>query len=189
MGRRTNKRLVGEDRAYSKVASLFNFFLLLDRRGAWQLPTRLCLCRSTRLCSVPAAAAIAQSALDSVCLTCTVNIMFSQAMRNASRSILLSQRRTFLTCTSPLLKDLPYHLVMGLPALSPTMETGALAEWYVKEGDKFSAGDVSNKRSADMDRLAGSIINFRFSSFPRSCLTLQGQKIPCRTADHGNHVI
>ena len=38
---------------------------------------------------------------------------------------------------------------MGLPALSPTMETGALAEWYVKEGDKFIAGDVSSKEKLE----------------------------------------
>src|SRR3972149_5849397 len=29
-----------------------------------------------------------------------------------------------------------------LPALSPTMEEGTLAKWFVKEGDKVSPGDV-----------------------------------------------
>ena len=29
-----------------------------------------------------------------------------------------------------------------MPALSPTMEEGALTKWLVKEGDKVSAGDV-----------------------------------------------
>jgi len=37
--------------------------------------------------------------------------------------------------------DLPYHIVMGMPALSPTMEMGAIAKWNVKEGDSFVAGD------------------------------------------------
>lgn len=37
--------------------------------------------------------------------------------------------------------DLPYHLVVGMPALSPTMETGTIAAWKVKEGDEFGAGD------------------------------------------------
>ena len=32
---------------------------------------------------------------------------------------------------------LPYHLVVGLPALSPTMEVGTLSEWYKSEGDAF----------------------------------------------------
>ena len=29
-----------------------------------------------------------------------------------------------------------------MPALSPTMEQGSLAEWKVKEGDSVAAGDV-----------------------------------------------
>jgi pyruvate dehydrogenase E2 component (dihydrolipoamide acetyltransferase) len=47
------------------------------------------------------------------------------------------------------LDDLPYHLVVGLPALSPTMESGALAEWYVSEGDAISAGDAVAKIETD----------------------------------------
>ena len=45
--------------------------------------------------------------------------------------------------------DLPYHIVMGMPALSPTMEAGALAEWYFKEGDSFIAGDAIAKIETD----------------------------------------
>ncbi|GKZ01029.1 hypothetical protein MPSEU_001054300 [Mayamaea pseudoterrestris] len=70
----------------------------------------------------------------------------------ASRRIMAVSQRSFLTRTLPVLadkKDLPYHLVMGLPALSPTMETGVLAEWYVQEGDKFSAGDAIAKIETD----------------------------------------
>ncbi|HHN66910.1 MAG TPA: biotin/lipoyl-binding protein, partial [Thermopetrobacter sp.] len=33
------------------------------------------------------------------------------------------------------------HVVL-MPALSPTMETGTLAKWLVKEGDAVSPGDV-----------------------------------------------
>lgn len=51
--------------------------------------------------------------------------------------------------TTRLQKDLPYHLVVGLPALSPTMDAGALAEWYVSEGDSFSAGDGIAKIETD----------------------------------------
>ena len=29
-----------------------------------------------------------------------------------------------------------------MPALSPTMEEGTLAKWFVKEGDKIAAGDI-----------------------------------------------
>eukprot|EP00613_Pedinella_sp_CCMP2098_P060250 CAMPEP_0171985368 /NCGR_PEP_ID=MMETSP0993-20121228/274314_1 /TAXON_ID=483369 /ORGANISM="non described non described, Strain CCMP2098" /LENGTH=146 /DNA_ID=CAMNT_0012638231 /DNA_START=24 /DNA_END=461 /DNA_ORIENTATION=+ len=38
--------------------------------------------------------------------------------------------------------DYPDHEVMGLPALSPTMEAGTIGMWNVKEGDSFDAGDV-----------------------------------------------
>jgi len=39
------------------------------------------------------------------------------------------------------MSDLPYHIVVGMPALSPTMETGTIASWNVSEGDEFAAGD------------------------------------------------
>jgi len=38
--------------------------------------------------------------------------------------------------------DLPEHIEVGLPALSPTMEKGNLAKWRKQEGDKITAGDV-----------------------------------------------
>jgi biotin carboxyl carrier protein len=46
-------------------------------------------------------------------------------------------------------KELPYHLVVGLPALSPTMDAGTLAEWYLNEGDSFAAGDAIAKIETD----------------------------------------
>ena len=36
-----------------------------------------------------------------------------------------------------------------MPALSPTMETGILAEWYIGEGSEFSAGDAIAKIETD----------------------------------------
>jgi pyruvate dehydrogenase E2 component (dihydrolipoamide acetyltransferase) len=36
-----------------------------------------------------------------------------------------------------------------MPALSPTMASGSLAEWYVSEGAKFSAGDALAKIETD----------------------------------------
>jgi len=62
---------------------------------------------------------------------------------------LQQQHRTFVSRTLALQDDLPYHLVMGLPALSPTMDSGALAEWYVQEGDSFAAGDALAKIETD----------------------------------------
>lgn len=57
--------------------------------------------------------------------------------------------RTFVSPTIPLAADLPYHIVVGMPALSPTMDAGALAEWYVGEGDSFGAGDAVAKIETD----------------------------------------
>ena len=45
--------------------------------------------------------------------------------------------------------DLPYHIVVGMPALSPTMETGTLSEWYLEEGAGFSAGESIAKIETD----------------------------------------
>jgi len=54
------------------------------------------------------------------------------------------------------MSDLPYHLVVGMPALSPTMEAGVIAEWKVAEGDSFVAGDAlaeieTDKASIDFE--------------------------------------
>jgi pyruvate dehydrogenase E2 component (dihydrolipoamide acetyltransferase) len=36
-----------------------------------------------------------------------------------------------------------------MPALSPTMETGVLSEWFVEEGSEFSAGQSLAKIETD----------------------------------------
>ena len=61
----------------------------------------------------------------------------SRHSRNFTRSAVLSD------------DDLPYHIVVGMPALSPTMETGTLTEWYVEEGGGFSAGESIAKIETD----------------------------------------
>ncbi|GFZ11165.1 dihydrolipoamide acetyltransferase, long form protein [Actinidia rufa] len=38
--------------------------------------------------------------------------------------------------------DTPSHVVVGMPALSPTMSQGNIAKWKKKEGDKINVGDV-----------------------------------------------
>ncbi len=39
------------------------------------------------------------------------------------------------------LTTLPHHVVLGLPALSPTMTVGNLGKWVKKEGDAVKAGE------------------------------------------------
>ncbi|CAI8603996.1 unnamed protein product [Vicia faba] len=38
--------------------------------------------------------------------------------------------------------DLPPHEILGMPALSPTMNQGNIAKWNKKEGDKIEVGDI-----------------------------------------------
>ncbi|KAF9676596.1 hypothetical protein SADUNF_Sadunf08G0019000 [Salix dunnii] len=38
--------------------------------------------------------------------------------------------------------ELPPHAILGMPALSPTMNQGNIAKWRKKEGDKIEVGDV-----------------------------------------------
>ncbi|GFH50622.1 hypothetical protein CTEN210_07098 [Chaetoceros tenuissimus] len=73
--------------------------------------------------------------------------MISQVSRRILSASLRCQHAQFISPTSAstiatrLFSSLPYHLVVGMPALSPTMETGIISEWKVKEGEAFAAGD------------------------------------------------
>ena len=40
------------------------------------------------------------------------------------------------------LSSYPAHELVGMPALSPTMEAGTVGQWLVKEGESFSTGDA-----------------------------------------------
>ena len=58
--------------------------------------------------------------------------------------------------TPSLEKDYPPHTLFPMPALSPTMETGTIANWTLKEGDSFAAGDIlcsieTDKASVDFE--------------------------------------
>ncbi|GMI44106.1 hypothetical protein TrCOL_g9415, partial [Triparma columacea] len=54
----------------------------------------------------------------------------------------LAFRRNTAVLSSRFFSSLPDHEVVGMPALSPTMESGTLSSWKVGQGDEFSAGDV-----------------------------------------------
>ena len=70
--------------------------------------------------------------------------------------------------------DLPYHLVVGMPALSPTMEAGTIAEWNVQEGEAFAAGDSVAEIETDKATIGtfwDEIVHFPslYTFFYRSC--------------------
>lgn len=52
-----------------------------------------------------------------------------------------NDQRDFQT-TLQVSKDYPEHMLLPMPALSPTMEMGTIAKWVLKEGDSFGAGSV-----------------------------------------------
>eukprot|EP00041_Stephanoeca_diplocostata_P017293 m.345116 g.345116 ORF g.345116 m.345116 type:complete len:503 (-) comp20655_c0_seq1:1349-2857(-) len=45
--------------------------------------------------------------------------------------------------------DLPEHVVVTMPALSPTMEVGSLVSWSVGPGDEIAAGDAMGEIETD----------------------------------------
>lgn len=53
---------------------------------------------------------------------------------------------SYMTCPITIRKSffssLPSHEVIGMPALSPTMEAGSIGKWLINEGDKFIAGQA-----------------------------------------------
>jgi len=60
---------------------------------------------------------------------------------NSENSIGKIHRRQFHSSVA-VWKDYPDHVVVGFPALSPTMESGTIAKWEIAEGEEFSAGSV-----------------------------------------------
>jgi len=77
-------------------------------------------------------------------------------MYNLRRTSLLSRAQSNRSLYRSYATDLPEHIEVGLPALSPTMEKGNLAKWRKKEGEKVTAGDVlaeveTDKATADFE--------------------------------------
>jgi pyruvate dehydrogenase E2 component (dihydrolipoamide acetyltransferase) len=50
--------------------------------------------------------------------------------------------------------SLPAHEVVGMPALSPTMEVGTIGKWLLKEGDSASPGDAIAEIETDKASMA-----------------------------------
>lgn len=67
----------------------------------------------------------------------------SDYFRNTSTSDFLKPARGSLWSTNLVRQysDLPSHIRVPLPALSPTMEQGTIVSWEKKEGDKLNEGN------------------------------------------------
>ncbi|XP_049318150.1 dihydrolipoyllysine-residue acetyltransferase component of pyruvate dehydrogenase complex, mitochondrial [Bactrocera dorsalis] len=80
-----------------------------------------------------------------------VRVMGAQTARKL-QTLRLGPKNHVATVTKPLgmwstnfarnYADLPSHIKVSLPALSPTMEQGTIISWEKKEGDKLNEGDL-----------------------------------------------
>ncbi|XP_019729139.1 dihydrolipoyllysine-residue acetyltransferase component of pyruvate dehydrogenase complex, mitochondrial [Hippocampus comes] len=94
----------------------------------------------------------AASALSSRCLSgtgCARRIHRVVGSRALCSTVIFSRGGALLrcpqltaSCRSERFYSLPPHQKVELPALSPTMQTGTIARWEKKEGDKISEGDL-----------------------------------------------
>ena len=50
--------------------------------------------------------------------------------------------------------SLPNHIVVPMPALSPTMTMGTIGKWLCKQGDKISPGDSLAEVETDKASMA-----------------------------------
>merc|ERR1719466_369377 len=100
--------------------------------------TRSCKlsCRSSKFWDIRWAKNIGKRCLS---ITSQLNSnIYNRSLPSTSR--LLCKDVSFVH--SRFFADFPPHEVLALPALSPTMETGTIARWEVKEGDSFEVGDL-----------------------------------------------
>mmetsp|Transcript_2680 Transcript_2680/g.3164 ORF Transcript_2680/g.3164 Transcript_2680/m.3164 type:complete len:240 (-) Transcript_2680:192-911(-) len=67
--------------------------------------------------------------------------LISQSLRLTTRTQVPVVNRASHIFYGRNFSSLPYHIVMGMPALSPTMEAGTISSWKVAEGEAFVAGD------------------------------------------------
>jgi len=61
-----------------------------------------------------------------------------QLLRASSAALPLTRRGVVLSRFF----SYPTHIVVPMPALSPTMEAGSIAKWLMKEGEKFEPGQA-----------------------------------------------
>ncbi|KAE8287534.1 Dihydrolipoyllysine-residue acetyltransferase component of pyruvate dehydrogenase complex [Larimichthys crocea] len=87
---------------------------------------------------------------------CLRRLHHGAGSRTVSLSSCLGHRGTLLrcpqsagSCQGTRFYSLPPHQKVELPALSPTMQTGTIARWEKKEGEKISEGDLMAEVETD----------------------------------------
>eukprot|EP00577_Skeletonema_sp_RCC1716_P010923 CAMPEP_0113413036 /NCGR_PEP_ID=MMETSP0013_2-20120614/23180_1 /TAXON_ID=2843 ORGANISM="Skeletonema costatum, Strain 1716" /NCGR_SAMPLE_ID=MMETSP0013_2 /ASSEMBLY_ACC=CAM_ASM_000158 /LENGTH=505 /DNA_ID=CAMNT_0000299621 /DNA_START=70 /DNA_END=1587 /DNA_ORIENTATION=- /assembly_acc=CAM_ASM_000158 len=110
--------------------------------------------------------------------------------RAARRSLLSSSSRYNINNNASILggafnnnsrwfSSYPPHEVVGMPSLSPTMETGTIAAWNLGEGDSFNAGDSictveTDKATVDFEAQDEGVV-------AKIIVQAGGGEIPCGT--------
>ncbi|XP_052477848.1 dihydrolipoyllysine-residue acetyltransferase component 1 of pyruvate dehydrogenase complex, mitochondrial isoform X1 [Gossypium raimondii] len=62
--------------------------------------------------------------------------------KTAHQDVRNSEKEEEPSSTNIKASDLPPHIVIGMPALSPTMNQGNIFKWTKKEGEKIEVGDI-----------------------------------------------
>ncbi|KAI0981790.1 hypothetical protein GJ496_007426 [Pomphorhynchus laevis] len=95
---------------------------------------------------------------NSICRFASILKGYKQAYSHCSfQRSFISQPLKFLRNISS--SNLPKHQVLNLPALSPTMDTGNLISWAVKEGDKVDEGDVLAEIETDKASIGFEVVD------------------------------
>lgn len=63
-----------------------------------------------------------------------------QRILSLQKAAVILRTKCFKPCSRHL-SSLPPHMIVGMPALSPTMETGTLSKWLIDVGDEVAPGD------------------------------------------------
>ncbi|KAF5948054.1 hypothetical protein HYC85_014011 [Camellia sinensis] len=63
-------------------------------------------------------------------------------VNDSSPKLKLTSVRYFSSAAYSVTAEPPLHMVIGMPALSPTMTQGNIAKWRKREGEKIEVGDV-----------------------------------------------
>merc|ERR1712137_95230 len=111
--------------------------------GVFDMSRVVCLSRSSVLLSRPASYGSAFRPLNTVHES--ARILGTSASADRTRILHLSCRSY---------ADYPPHIVMPMPALSPTMEKGNLARWTKKVGERIESGDVIANIETDKSEMS-----------------------------------
>ncbi|GAB2276846.1 Pyruvate dehydrogenase complex component E2 1 [Dionaea muscipula] len=63
-------------------------------------------------------------------------------VKSATQDVEIKDTSQEIVLTSISTSELPPHVVLAMPALSPTMNQGNIATWRKKEGEKIQVGDI-----------------------------------------------